>query len=134
MAVFMPQTQQILTSKVLISSTGPKALDQNLLMNRNNIKVLAQFVPKDVKCRTVGLGFFHQCIYLHFGGRESQKLSIAVAYHVPSQCSTNGCAPWSQALIPHLKRSWKNQADTTHSTLQSKAPLSSNSLGLAHLG
>lgn len=86
----MPQTHQILTSKVLISNTRPKALDQNLLINRNNIKILAQFVTEDVKCRTVGLGFFHQCIYLHLGGRESQKFSIAVAYHVASQCNTNG--------------------------------------------
>lgn len=132
----MPQTHHILTSKVLISNPRSKASDQSLLMNRNNIKVLAQFVPKDIKYRTAGLGIFHQHIYLHFGGRESQKFSVAVAYHVASYCNTNSCATWSQALTLHLKRSWKNHAGTTHSTLQSKEQvlLSCNSLRSAHLG
>lgn len=136
MAVFTPQGHQILTSKVLISNTRAKALDQNLLTSRNNINVLAQFVPEGIKCRPVGSGFFHQYIYLHFGGRESLKFSVAVAYHVASHCNTNGCAPWSPALILHLKRSWKNHADTAHSALQSKEQvlLSSNSPCSAHLG
>lgn len=114
MAVFTPQGHQILTSKVLISNTRAKALDQNLLTNRNNINVLAQFVPEGIKCRPVGLGSFHQYIYLHFGGRESLKFSVAVAYHVASHCNTNGCAPWSQALILHLKRSMEEPC--RHST------------------
>lgn len=50
------------------------------------------------------------CAYLHFRGRESQKLSIAVACHVPLHCNTKHRVSW---LLLYTRRGAGGTADIT---------------------